>query len=73
MQQLFLLKKTNSELLITSHKVLIISWIRWVHLVLCNRVLQYLLFAKLAEEFAQPSITPPHIRDVIMRIPRLCM
>lgn len=44
-----------------------------MNLVSCNTVQQYLLFAKLAERFAQPSITPPHIQYVILSVPRLCM
>lgn len=41
--------------------------------VLCNCVQQYLLFAKPAVEFAQPSIAQPHIQDMIMSVPGLCM
>lgn len=39
--------------------------------VLCNPALQYLV-CKAWEEFAQPSITPPHKQYVITSVPRLC-
>lgn len=39
--------------------------------VLCNPALQYLV-CKAQEEFAQPSITPPHKQYVITSVPRLC-
>lgn len=55
----------------TNYTVQTVSWKLIMNCVLCNPALQYLV-CEAREEFAQPSITPPHKQYVITSVPRLC-